>query len=66
MPTDPFKNILHEAILRNKYEFNYIKPKTTDLYDDYQRKKEMNKQKMKHIRQDTLFIQPRRIRQSLC
>ena len=56
MPTDPFKNILHEAVLRNKYEFNYIKPKTTDLYDDYQRKKEMNKQKMRSIFDKTPYL----------
>ena len=49
MPNDPFKNILHEAILRNKYEFNYIKPKTLDLYNDYERNKYINKHKMKSI-----------------
>ena len=56
MPTDPFKHILHEAVLRNKYEFNYITPKTTDLYDDYQRKKEMNKQKMRSIFDKTPYL----------
>jgi hypothetical protein len=56
MPKDPFKNILHEAALRNKYEFNYIKPKTTNLYDDYQRKKEMNKQKMRSIFDKTPYL----------
>ena len=32
MPTDPFKNILHEAVLRNKYEFNYIKNLKLQIY----------------------------------
>ena len=56
MPTDPFKHILHEAVLRNKYEFNYIKPKTTDLYDDYQKNKYTNKQKMRSIFDKTPYL----------
>ena len=49
MPKDHFKNILHDAMLRNKYEFNYINSKKPDLYDDYQRNKYLNKHKMKNI-----------------
>ena len=49
MPKDHFKNILYDAMLRNKYEFSNINSKKPDLYNDYQRNKYLNKQKMKNI-----------------
>ena len=56
MPTDHFKNILHEAKMRNKYEFNYIKPKPSDFYNDYERNKYSNKQKMRSIFDKTPYL----------
>ena len=56
MPKDTFNRMIHEAKLRNKYEFNYIQPKQTDLYNDYQRHSYMNKNKMKSVFDKTPYV----------
>ena len=49
MPKDTFKNILREARHRNIIDSSYLRPSTTQFYQDYQKNKYASQNKMKSI-----------------